>query len=112
MILREFCLRLGESLSDEDQVMLPILVEFSAEFLHAGGTITLQDMRTLAPVEFMALAAAGRRLRIEQAVRIGHASQGPLEAATALESVDGGAARDQILADVAVAAAARARNGE
>lgn len=84
--------------------MLPLLVGFAEQFLLAGGVITLEDLAGLSKLELTALAAAGRRLRAEDATQKGIAAAGVLGAAEVLSEIDGGATRDQVLAELGLLA--------
>jgi hypothetical protein len=92
----------------------PVLVDFAEQFLLAGGALTLADLRGLDVKELAALAAAGRRLRTAAAVQTGLAAMGPMGAAEVLAEIDGGTARDQVVAELglALAEAEEARRGQ
>jgi len=85
-----------------------VLVEHARLFLAAGGTLTLEDWADLTQPERAAFVAAGKALAVEQAVRVGKASQGELAALRVFAEVDGGEAHDAAALEVAVKQLARA----
>ncbi|MCO5167878.1 MAG: hypothetical protein M9894_16160 [Planctomycetes bacterium] len=71
-------------------------------FLEAGGVPSLEEWAALTPLERSAFVAAGRTLRVEQAVRTGQASRGELAALRVLGELDQGRAHDEALLEGAV----------
>ena len=97
----------GEATAD----LRPILTEHARFFLQGGGQLALADWASLDELERAAFAAAGRRLRVEQAVRVGLAAQGDLAAMRVQAEVDGGQAHDEAALSAAVRAAKAATHG-
>jgi len=91
---------LGETLSDADREMLPLLTDFAEEFLQAGGSVTLADLSQLSRVEITALAAAGRQRESERLQRLATALSGPLGLA---EATDDDATYNTMLCHMALA---------
>lgn len=88
-----------------------VLVEHARMFLDGGGTLTLDDWAGLTGTERAAFVAAGRARAVEQAVRIGRASQGDLAALRVFAEVDGGQAHDDAALELATKQIARASQG-
>lgn len=80
----------GEELSSE--AVLHRLASTAADFLRAGGTLTLSDWRDLTLTERAAFVAAGHAVDAERAARRGAAAQGLAGAAGVLSEADGGEA--------------------
>lgn len=85
-----------------------LLGEHARAFLLGGGHLSLAEWAGLHGLERAALTAAGRRLVVEQAVRVGTAAQGDLAALRVQAEVDGGEAHDAAMLRTAVQAMARA----
>lgn len=86
-----------------------ILAQEALNYLQAGGVVLPENWLMLSSLERAALTAAGRRLQVEQAVRIGQATQGDLAALRVRGEVDGGLAHDDAALQAAVKGLARAR---
>ena len=78
------------------------LTAFAESFLWAGGSLSLEDLANLAPVELAALERAGKRLATFTAVRSGAAAHSPAGAAAILADLDGGATLNDLLTQEAV----------
>lgn len=66
------------------------------DFIRAGGAPSLAEWLSLSAECRAALAGEAEVMRIEQAVRIGSAAQGPAAAAEILAEIDGGALRRRL----------------
>jgi len=67
-----------------------VLVQESEAFLRAGGMVTMDLWENLSLESRTAFVVSGTRLRIENAVRIGLASQGQEMACRVMSDADGG----------------------
>lgn len=84
------------------------LVAEAADFLRAGGVLSLSDWCEASVAERVAFVRAGQIVSTERAVAVGMATQGPAGLAEAVRPVDGGdAARSLSLAGVLGAVAER-----
>lgn len=66
------------------------LVAEAADFLRAGGVLSLSDWCDLSVAERVAFVRGGQIVATERAVAVGMASQGPAGVAAAVAPVDGG----------------------
>jgi hypothetical protein len=95
-----------EPLSDASTAALVALAEV---FLRGGGCVSPCEWEWLEEVERAALAAAGDRIRAEEALMAGAAAAGPEGALRVGARIDGGAALERaVLEGVAAGVAARA----
>lgn len=88
------------------------LLEEAADFLRAGGVVTIADWKDLEDVERAALVQAGGIVAAERAARIGAATQGPAGAAAVLAEADGGEALAQVQLRETVSRVAAAAQGQ
>lgn len=80
-----------------------LLRETASNYLTAGGQVTPSLWLNLDRTERAALTAAGLRLNVDQAIRIGTAAQGDLAALRVRAEIDGGEAHDNAMLRAAVA---------
>lgn len=88
---------------------MPLLVQGAHDALEGGVVLSLQDWAAMGFHERAAFTAAGRRLAIANALRVGLAASG--ESGRVLGEVDGGQAHDDALLSRALRACAEVARG-
>lgn len=86
-----------------------LMVDCAAQFIEAGGILTLDDWAMLTVAERAAFVAAGRGIAAKRAAEAGIATGGPSAAAAVLAPHDGGAATIQLALETAMDKAEKKR---
>ncbi len=74
--------------------LVALLTRYASHFLEGGGSFSLSEWADLYACERVALASAGKARAVKQALRVGQAAQGSLEALRVKAEIDGGESHD------------------